>query len=343
MERVIIYGAGKMGERVYECLKDIYKVMFFIDKDINKQKRGAKGLEVFPPCKIKEYRNIKIIIASVYYKEMLKDISAYMPNNISVWSEAEIRIPNLEIQEQLNKRTIDLNAFFMQQDSIELNALTFMPGSSSALDYALIKMIAKVFERKVYLEIGTYIGESINSVIDLCEKCYSVTVSPYSVPYGMASWCRELNLPHYSGRLIDEKRCTTYYADSKNFDFSEIGNSVDLFFIDGDHSYEGVYHDSKNIFSVMKEDAIVIWHDVRKRSLEYNGEVVCAIRDALQEKFDHVFVCNNNLCGIYLPEKYQEKFSRIELKYEEDAPLYTYDVKIEKIRIVRGMCDGRKY
>lgn len=178
MERIIIYGAGKMGERVYEYLKDIYKVMFFIDKDINKQKGGVKGLEVFPPCKLKEYRNIKIIIASVYYKEMLKDMSAYMPNSISIWSGAEIRIPNLEIQEHLNKRTIDLNAFFMQQDSIELNALTFMPGSSSVLDYAFIKMVAKVFDRKVYLKIGTYIGESINSVIDLCDKCYSVTAAP---------------------------------------------------------------------------------------------------------------------------------------------------------------------
>lgn len=48
-EKIIIYGAGKKGVRAFECLKDSYEILFFIDRDVVKQKNGLKNLEVYPP------------------------------------------------------------------------------------------------------------------------------------------------------------------------------------------------------------------------------------------------------------------------------------------------------
>ena len=104
-------------------------------------------------------------------------------------------------------------------------------------------------------------------------------------------------------------------------------NDIDLFFIDADHCYEGVYNDTKNVFSIRNKESIVIWHDF-KRAHEYRVEVINAVRDALNENFKNVYVTNNNICGIYLPENKQQALTYKKCTYEINSPLYTYDVSM---------------
>lgn len=77
------------------------------------------------------------------------------------------------------------------------------------------------------MEIGTYVGESINILTDCCEKLYSVT-APVDGPFSMRTWCRNNKLPDYSERLTYNEKIIHYFCDSKQFDFSKHGDMVDL-------------------------------------------------------------------------------------------------------------------
>lgn len=58
-----------------------------------------------------------------------------------------------------------------------------------------------------------------------------------------------------------ESRITTLFGDSASFDFSAYHRSIDLFFIDGAHSYEYVRNDSENALRCVREGGVIVWHD----------------------------------------------------------------------------------
>lgn len=288
-----------------------------------------------------KYVDVEIIIAArnEYCVEILEDIRqlGIVNTNISIFRiGVESYYSGIkEIQDQLDKRTIDLGQFlYTNKMQFQCKELTFLAGGSGVLDYIFLKTIAKISKAKEYLEIGTYIGESINNLTDCCEKLYSVTAD-VGAKYSMRESCKYYRIPDFSERLTYNEKIIHYYGDSKQFDFSKHADTIDLYFIDGDHSYNGVYCDTKNIFENKKRDAIVIWHDFKEKNNQYNIEVVKAVRDVLEEKFEDVYVTNNNICGIYIPKnrKHEFGFELREQKYEENAPLYTYDIILDNIQI----------
>lgn len=209
-----------------------------------------------------------------------------------------------EIEDMLDKRTINLGAWLHQQGKLNLKELTFIAGGSGVLDYMFLKQIALISGSKEYMEVGTYIGESINILTDCCNKLYSVTLPEES----LENYFVQSKNADYQGRLSHNEKIIHYYTDSKVFDFSKHADSVDLYFIDGDHSYQGVYSDTKNIFSNRKEQSIVVWHDFKLGQNEYRAEVIKAVYDALGKDFDNVYVTNNNVCGIYIPKNRIQEF-----------------------------------
>ncbi|MFX0024319.1 MAG: class I SAM-dependent methyltransferase, partial [Candidatus Hermodarchaeota archaeon] len=50
-------------------------------------------------------------------------------------------------------------------------------------------------------------------------------------------------------------------------------NRVDLLFIDGDHSYDGVKKDFENYFSLVKKDGIIAFHDIVEHPPNSNCKV----------------------------------------------------------------------
>lgn len=230
---------------------------------------------------------------------------------------------SIMINNELDLRTIDLGEWFLSvSNEISLKELTFMLGGSGVLDYMFLKSLALKFNLKKYLEIGTYIGESINIMTDICEELISVTAEPRS-EYSMMSYLKGCNLPDYSERLTYNEKITHVYGDSKKVNYEKY-KDVDLFFIDGDHTYDGVYVDTRNIFENRKEDSIVVWHDFKVGRNEYNPVATRAVYDALGDDFQNVYVTDNNICAVYIPKKYRECFKLTRLKYETNRKLVTY-------------------
>jgi hypothetical protein len=56
-------------------------------------------------------------------------------------------------------------------------------------------------------------------------------------------------------------RIRVLYGDSATFDFGPFENSVDLFYIDGAHSYEYVKNDTMKALKCTREGGIIAWHD----------------------------------------------------------------------------------
>ncbi|MEW9093556.1 MAG: TDP-N-acetylfucosamine:lipid II N-acetylfucosaminyltransferase [Clostridiaceae bacterium] len=77
-EKVILFGASKMGEAAYVLLKDNYDIVYFCDNDKNKWKKNFCGVEIISPESLKQddLKNIEIIITSMYYKEIGKQLES---------------------------------------------------------------------------------------------------------------------------------------------------------------------------------------------------------------------------------------------------------------------------
>jgi hypothetical protein len=51
------------------------------------------------------------------------------------------------------------------------------------------------------------------------------------------------------------------FGDSASFDFSPFAGAVDLFFIDGAHSYEYVRSDTLRALQCVRPGGVIAWHD----------------------------------------------------------------------------------
>lgn len=333
MEKAVIYGCGKIGKFVYDFFKDQYEILFFVDKNANEIKEWG-GVIVREPAVLTQYWDVTVIVASVWHKEMIEYMEhlGILNRNVLVFKmelasiHSERKLPK-EIEAALDKRTINLGEWLHRQKQLTLKELTFIAGGSGVMDYLFLKQTALVSGCREYFEIGTYIGESINILTDCCEKLYSVSLPKDE----LKNYFIQAKNPNYVGRLSKNGNIVHYDMDSRLFDFSKHADTVGLYFIDGDHSYQGVYHDTKNIFEKKRDDAIVVWHDFKKGQNAYHAEVIKAVYDVLGEKFEQVYVTDNNLCGIYIPQNRMDEFGFVvyERKYEENAPLYTYNLALD--------------
>lgn len=333
-EKMIIYGAAKSGKAVYELLKDQYDIIGFCDQNASLIGNMINGVEVHAPDWLLNYRDVGIIIGSYSARKILQIREELDRRNITKVYTIEgtrrvVCMPLMALKALNEYRTIDLGRFLIQRGHIELKELTYMPGGSKVLDYAFIREVAIRFRLKNYLEIGSLIGESINCVADVCDVCHSLLLPP-DHPNSDTTAAKEMNYPDYAERLMYSDKIQKHYGDSAKFDFSSIHEDIDLYFIDGDHSYDAVKQDTINVFRSKDENAFVIWHDFKCGEREFREEVIKAVYDAIgEDEFEGVYVTDNNLCGIFIPEKYRKLFCYKKPEYtEEKQTLYVYKTEL---------------
>lgn len=335
MKEVIIYGASETGKRCYLYLleRDI-KVLFFVDSNPKLWNTSIYEKQVYPPDILSSFSDTCVFIASSSEKSVIEISNILYSYGIKNAFEFDCHIkrciPNKIVKEINLLRTINLGVFLSTDHQIYLKELTFIQGGSGVLDYAFLRALMLKFNLKKYCEIGTYIGESINIVSDLADVCYSIT-APVGAEYSTKNWCMRYDIPDYSERLSKSENIIHYYINSHEFDYSTLDKDIDLYFIDGDHSYDGIKNDTENIFKHRKEDSFVVWHDFRDVR-DYLTDTVMAIYDILGKEFENVYGINNNLCAIYIPPKYKNQFPLIERKYSDKEDLFVYDtiLKIHK-------------
>jgi hypothetical protein len=175
-------------------------------------------------------------------------------------------------------------------------------GGSSVMDIALLRSLARRFERTTFFEIGTWRGESLANMAEVSAQCFSLSFSDDELRH--AGWSEDFVKINrfYSQGLAN---VTHIGHDSKTFDFTPFVGQVDIVFIDGDHTYEGVKRDTENAFALLRDaHSIIVWHDywyVVEQSVRW--PVLAGILDGCPSAHrDKIYGVSNTLCAIFVQD-----------------------------------------
>ncbi|AQR96997.1 hypothetical protein [Clostridium saccharoperbutylacetonicum] len=111
MKKVIVFGTGSGYQNLKVYFRDDVKIIAFCDNDENKWNTKFEGISVLNPINIKDINFDYIVIASLYYKEIEKQLQSLNVNNkiISYYDEDNLNTLCMEIfkVDMLNIRKIN--------------------------------------------------------------------------------------------------------------------------------------------------------------------------------------------------------------------------------------------
>jgi len=132
-----------------------------------------------------------------------------------------------------------------------------------------------------YLEIGSYLGGSIQPHLldDRCSTIYSIDKRPEKQPdergfnYTYLNNSTERMLQMLRDVAPDKMdKLVTIDGDSRSISTSQIGEKIDLCFIDGEHTDGAVLSDFKFCLDVLDQNGAIAFHDAQ---ITYNGIASC--------------------------------------------------------------------
>jgi len=174
----------------------------------------------------------------------------------------------------------------------------YLDGGSTPIDLALLKGLAKKFNGCEYFEIGTWRGESVANVASVAKHCTTLNLPDNEMlRMGLSKKYVELHR-FYSKHL---QNVTHLQGNSLSYDYKSLGKKFDLIFIDGDHHYESVVSDTKNAFSLLRDEhSIIVWHDYGNHPNDVRWDVLRGILDGTPAgKQKHLYRVSNTLCAVY--------------------------------------------
>jgi hypothetical protein len=148
----------------------------------------------------------------------------------------------------------------------------FHPVASYATDIVALCLLCRIVRPKMVFEIGTLRGytayhlalntDSDTRVFTLDLPSHGTT-TPALATTMVDGWHLPTGEPRdmcFTGSEVAGK-VTALFGDSATFDYSPFHGQVDLFFIDGAHSYEYVRADTENALRCCRPGAVIAWHD----------------------------------------------------------------------------------
>ena len=190
-----------------------------------------------------------------------------------------------------------------------IDRYSFLTDTSLITDILLLKSLAKKFDNCAYLEIGSFRGESIACIADVSTDCTSITLSEQEMrDFGM----HEGYIESHAVFSHDKKNIKTYLNNSQTFDFSKLNKKFDLIFVDGDHSYNGVLQDTKNVFDLLKDDrSMIVWHDYGFDPENVRHEVLAAILDGTPKQYhNNLYHVSNTMCAVFMKGNFKTHITK---------------------------------
>jgi len=165
-------------------------------------------------------------------------------------------------------------------ETIELHPKTIRGPFSFYLngrETSLLTMLVDSVKPKVVLEFGCNVGMTAKRVLENIpgiERYVGVDV-PFDHKTTLV--CQSSEVPLHPGCYADDPRFWLLIAD-RELTHDDL-EPVDAVFIDGDHSFDGVMHDSRLARELIRSPGIIVWHDFLNPSVD-----VTKVLDQLSEE-----------------------------------------------------------
>ena len=172
----------------------------------------------------------------------------------------------------------------VNEDRIDLTKLSKIKSISFFSRYQgvglLLSSLIQVTDAKTVLEIGT--GEGYTAIciaLSLPEdgKVYTVDIDSRKLSKRAVPEAKELQLSDKIEFII---------KDSKDLEWDK---EIDILFLDGDHSYEGISSDFLKFSPYVKQDGIILFHDSWHKDNEEKEAVLRFIRDMVVSDWNCIF------------------------------------------------------
>ena len=223
-------------------------------------------------------------------------------------------------------KTIDLLDLFPDfKESV--SPFSGMEGSSSPLDLALLRGLAKSFKACSYLEIGTWRGESVANVSAVANDCTTINLPDDEM--------LQMGLPENyvrQHRLFSDtlKNVTHIQQNTTTFDFKTLHKKFDLIFVDGDHHFDMVKNDTQKVFELLRDkNSVIVWHDYASNPGEVRFEVLAGILAGCPPELkDNLFYVSNTLCAIFTRCNYRAAHIAL---HSRPNKVFSLEIKAEKL------------
>jgi len=193
-----------------------------------------------------------------------------------VGSQADEFERNLELA-NLRIPTVNLNKVFpveLEKGSIALENFLGHWGNASIEDLCKICLMVKFLKPKKILEIGTYNGmTTLQMALNAPSECITYTLD---LPEETQASLQHTTFDDYVAKHFRKKFGTTtgsyfkkrvdlnikqLWGDSAIFDYSVVGDKIDIIFIDAAHDYKNKSIDTENALRLLATNGLIIWHN----------------------------------------------------------------------------------
>jgi hypothetical protein len=181
-------------------------------------------------------------------------------------------------------------------------------GDMAWQEVIVVSMLVRQFQPKRIFEIGTFMGKTTyhlaaNSgdeaqlfTLDLPEKEFSRAIEGIPYDQELLREGKRQEVGYYYRNSPFRNKVTQLFADSAMFDETPYADSMDMVFVDADHSYSSVCSDTKKAMRMIVKGAsgkLILWHDLRPHS---------AVERAMVELCDRtkIFHIKDTALGIYV-------------------------------------------
>ena len=167
-----------------------------------------------------------------------------------------------ELEKALQRGTIRLaypSELFpsLHEICVPVGAIHQESGHLNHTDMVYVCAIAKALNARRIFEIGTYRGQTTCALAQVCPEAEVFTLNlppeadPRYAPF----------LGWYIRKSPFRDRIHQLFSNSFSFDTTPYRKSMDLVFIDGDHSYDAVKNDTQKALELLRPGGILLWHD----------------------------------------------------------------------------------
>lgn len=161
---------------------------------------------------------------------------------------------------------------------------------SDIMTIAMLKRLVSRYNPCSFLEIGTYYGITAQNMEAVVDNGFTIDIKKHRLSYHIpAKICQIIN-------------------DSKKVDWGGLG-FFNVIYVDGDHHYDYVLHDTKRAFEVLEPGGVIVFDDIVDKAIGYDRrewlrwDVIMGVYDGTPpEKRKNLYLVSN-MCNLIYTEE----------------------------------------